>query len=502
MTKRTATSKARRIGSAASALAVTWMAVGAAAVGLAAPAAFADSGSGATAGSTGGGGGAASLGGFQLKATGAGFRTTYAQPNFPLVPELNVGYSTTSYGDGPTGTSTASTLWPGQVAANAGSQLPLLLQPIFGSNTPNVAAPPWPLQASTNFPEGPFTATQDGAGANQEATSSAGESAASTSFGTASGPGAAIPSAIVSVQSLGSSVLSTVTATGVAESKATSAVHAVNIANGLITVGTVSSTQTATSDGTIGKVDGSSVVSGVSVAGQPVTVDSTGVHAGGQTADVLSPLLPPVGQLLQTLGISMKVTKPLDTVSGPSAEREASGLTVIIDLTQLDSGLNQLAAGLPPQIQSALNQLPLPLPNKQVVTFQFGWLDVQSAASPAFSTDLGGLGLADTSAGTGLDSGSTGLGSSVPALSDPGSVDLGSAGIGAASGATAATHAGEAIGTLRNVSRASSPVVFFGGLGSGLVALALVAAVALAGVLLRADSALAAVAEPGCPDDK
>ena len=78
----------------------------------------------------------------------------YEQPNFPLPAtpslEFDEGYASTTDNYGPSGTATASSLYPGQVVANAGPELALLVP-----GAPLPPAPVWPVQATSEYPQTP-----------------------------------------------------------------------------------------------------------------------------------------------------------------------------------------------------------------------------------------------------------------------------------------------------------------------------------------------------------
>ena len=79
----------------------------------------------------------------------------------------------------------------------------------------------------------------------------------------------------------------------------------ISILGGFITIGSVTSTATATSDGTTGKVTGSTQVQNMDIAGEQVTVDANGISAAGQsTPTVRSPSRPSTRTSSQ-LGISI-----------------------------------------------------------------------------------------------------------------------------------------------------------------------------------------------------
>jgi len=455
---------------------------------------------------------AAQLGGFQVTATGAGIRATYEQPNFPVPAtptlEANFGFAQTSYNAGPTSTSTSSTVWPGQVAAGFGSQLPLLLQPYIGT-TPiwplvqNVNAGPWPIQATSTFPVAPggsANASQDSDGVTMEASSSQDQGTATCSFGTGNGQNApaALPSGVVQVQSIGSTVLGQVQAanSGGAEavSQATAALHGISIAGGLIQIGAMTTTATTTSDGTTANVTGSSAVSQVSIAGQAVTIDKDGIHAAGQSQNLLGALLPTVSQVLQTAGITIALEQPTDTVNGASGERILPGLQVTIDLTQYDKQFQSLLQMLPSQLLQTVNMLPIPFPEEQIMVINLGYVDTKASASPAFDTS-------GTSSDDGSGSGDLG---STAVLTAGSTGDFGSpasSGFGGTSGTPGTSPT--ANGTTPSGAIAAAPVGLFKGLGAGLIALGLLLAGLLAFVLLRADAAVGAMsAAPTCAGEE
>jgi hypothetical protein len=459
----------------------------------------------ATAGAgAGASGGPGALGGYTLTATGSGVRVTYEQPNFPVPAtpslETNLGFSTASFDAGPTGESLASAFWPGSVAANGASQLNLLLggylQPAFGPNTPTLPNPgPWPVEAATAYPQGPDTQRNDNGTVAMDASSTGAASSAQSALG-ALGQGTAVPTGLVQVQTVGSDVTSTVDAAGQAVAQATSAVHGVSIAGGLITVGAVTSSASAASDGNQATMTGTSTVAQVSVAGQPVTVDASGVHAPASPAPIpiLGALTPSVAQVLSTAGITMSLTSPTDTVNGAQGERQLDGLQVAIDLSTFDKNVSTLVTTLPAQLASQIEQLPLPLPDSQLVTIDLGWVDVDTAASPPFDATGAGAPGAGAPGATGASTatGNTGSGGTgfVPGTSgSPGAAGAGTT-TGTPSGAPGAVSA-----------LSTAPVALFRGIGAGLIVLGLALAGLVALALLRADRAVGLLTAAALPCD-
>ena len=460
-------------------------------------------GGGAASGTTGSGsGGASALGGYTLSAVGSGLSVYYEQPNFPVPAtptfEVNLGYTNATFNAGPTGEALASVFWPGQVAANGASQLGLLLggylAPAFGGNPPNLPNPgPWPVQADAKYPQGPDAQNNDNGPAAMDASSTSGASTATSALG-ALGGSSSLPAGMVSAQSVGSTAQSTVDNAGQAVAQATSSVHGVSILGGLVTIGQVTSTASSASDGNQATVQGTSTVAQVTVADQAVTVDSNGVHSTG-TAPTSVPVLATVGptanQVLATAGITMTLTNPTDNVSGPSGTRQLDGLQVVMDLTTFDKNLSALVAMLPSQLASGIEQLPLPLPNHQTVTLDFGWVNVNAAASPPYNTDLSSGDLGGGAAGSLSSDGST--------TGDLGAGGYSTSGTPGTPG-TPGGQGGSAPGTPNaTAALATAPAALFKGIGSGLIVLGLLLAGLLAFVLLRADSAVGALAAaPPC----
>lgn len=508
-------------------------------LGLSAPAAAASSsassspGSGPAAGPSSApmSGQAASLGGFQLTATGAAVRVTYEQPNFPIPAtptlELNLGYSTSSFGSGPTGESNASVLWPGSVAASFGSQLGTFvdpyLEPLFGQHVPNLTLPPWPLQAPSSYPAAPNTPTQadeSSQGSTMTSATTANGGTATAAFGSGgSSTDPVLPAGFLSVGSMASSVSTGLGAAG-AVASSTATLHDVSIAGGLVDLKSVTSTATSTSDGATGAVTGSTVVGQATVLGQPVTIGPKGVTAAGSAAgpNLLGSLLPPVDQLLGDLGITITVGAPMDTITPANAEnpqvtaaRELDGVQISIDATKLDDAVNGLVKLLPTSLQRQLvSQLPLPVPNSQVLHIDLASTKVSSAASPAFDVNQSGAG-GSLSGGTGSSIGLLGSSAGGGGAGLSGASGFGGSGLSAGTGfgsSAGSTPSGPSGASASSGSPASgslavaAPAAVFRGVGDGLVVLGVLAALALAAILVRADRAVGTVAtqDDVCPE--
>ena len=106
----------------------------------------------------------------------------YEQPNFPLPAtpslEFDEGYASTTDNFGPSGSAMASTLYPGQVVANAGPELALLVP-----GAPLPPAPVWPVQATSEYPQTPNSGSTDEPGVNMEPSSTTNGNTATATLG-------------------------------------------------------------------------------------------------------------------------------------------------------------------------------------------------------------------------------------------------------------------------------------------------------------------------------
>ena len=75
-----------------------------------------------------------------------------------------------------------------------------------------------------------------------------------------------------------------------ATADATATDGGVSFLGGFITIGSVTSTATASSDGTTGKLTGSTQIQNMDIAGVPVTVNANGIEADGNAAPLSLPI--------------------------------------------------------------------------------------------------------------------------------------------------------------------------------------------------------------------
>ena len=446
------------------------------------------------------------LGGFTVSGLAEAVTAQYEQPNFPLPAtpslEFDEGYASTTDNFGPSGTATASSLYPGQVVANAGPELALLMPGV-----PLPPAPVWPAQATSEYPQAPNSGSTDQPGVNMDASSTTNGNTASATLGddaaTAGSNGAdptqqapsgagnplAGSSAIIGVGGMSATSSSQAPSTS-ANAQASATDTGVSILGGFITIGSVTSTATAASDGSTGKLTGSTAVQNMDIAGEQVAVTSSGLAAAGQSTGSSLPISS-INTLLAELGISLSMTNATDTVSGPSASRTLDGLKITIDLKTLDAAANTFATLLPASLTS---QLPVALPNEQQLTLDLATVQVSSTASPSFAAgNSGNSGAGSTasagaslSAVTSADTGNSGSAGFTGTTGAGGTFSGGTSG-GSTPGGSAAGGAG---GPTTAVSAPASVIApAFKGIGAALVLLGLLAASALAYAYRRAEEA-------------
>jgi hypothetical protein len=272
---------------------------------------------------------------------------------------------------------------------------------------------------------------------------------------------------------LSSHSLSTL-ANGAGQAMATSTVHDVNLAGGAVKIASVVSTAQATSDGAKATTGGGTTVTDMTIGGQRAYFDQTGVHAGSAGQPVNAAADQILNQALASFGVKTFVGAPQSQVGGATASYTAGSL---------------LFTWVPPNN-----------PSQNVFTITLGGARVAVNTTPSFdsgaTTDTG-TGSADTGAGAAAaapaDSGTGGLGSSDLGGTSP-LAGAGPTGPAAPAGAAGPSQSAGSVGT--------SPVAFFGGIGSAWIVLTLAGA-ALGGLGAKrlADDLLARRTATACPLD-
>ena len=267
------------------------------------------------------------LGSFNLSASAPGVQFRQQEPNYcygtpaatngceGVIPE-----AVSTLRNGPIGTGLAAVVWPGSLMGSFGS----LLITASGGKAPagaTVLNDPVKAEAHTNV--GPDTVTYNQVpGTTMKAVAKDTEvSAAATVSASQDNP----------VGTFGKSTgTSSTVLTGPSTAVATahSSVQDVSLAAGQVHIAGVTSDAKATTDGKTAKVVGKTVVTGMTIAGIPVSVDEHGVTVQGSSLP-LSPATDVVNAALSSAGMSIALSQPSGKPDGESATYIAGSLVFV-----------------------------------------------------------------------------------------------------------------------------------------------------------------------------
>lgn len=266
------------------------------------------------------------LGSFALNAFATGTQFRVGEPNFCFTTtaakngcEGAFPESTASLASGPAGHALAAIAWPGDLAANIGS---LLITASGGQIPPTASALDDPVRAEVQTGQSPDTVSYDQV---------PGSTMSASAKPTVTKADARVQSQSLPVASVGpavTSAASTLTGPKAAMSKATSSVSDISLAAGLVRIGSVQSTATATTDGTTAKVTGGTTVVGATVANVPVTIDEKGVTVQGNGVP-LSTLTSTVNTALSQAGLTLRVSEPQGKPVGSAVSYTSGSLVAV-----------------------------------------------------------------------------------------------------------------------------------------------------------------------------
>lgn len=250
------------------------------------------------------------LGSFSLYASAPGVEWTYDSPTAPTHPEMDseVPETIARLQPGPVGYALGTVAWPGTLIANGGSTAGLvgltLPQPLAANANE-------PVRAEARTGSGPPTVTNDSypgihmtASATEQDVSGYAVVNGTTGPAPSSSSGQTSSSSAVSLSGPHSVVAT-----------ALSTVKDLDLA-GVVKITSVVSKVTITSDGTTPKATGSTVVSGATVAGQPVSIDQSGVHVLSASAPLNAVASQIVDSAIASTGMKIEVSQPTQTLSG------------------------------------------------------------------------------------------------------------------------------------------------------------------------------------------
>lgn len=287
------------------------------------------------------------LGALQGKALASGIAVAYRPEGLlPIASPVDLSSpdALATITSGPSTFARASAADPGDLLANPGALLALA-----SSDYQPGTVPPYPYRVSATSGVGePSAESNPAPGLNARVDAEANGSSAQSTM-----PALAAPA----VATAGSISSNATTATD----GSTVTVHArVEVSNfnllGILTIDSIVSDVTATSDGTTTNLTGNTIATGAAVAGQPVTIDASGVHSGPTPQDA-KPLLGPVvgsgggsvDQILSNAGIHVTLAGPVAQDGTTTGQLTAAGLHIEIEVSnQTIPVLAQIPGLVPP----------------------------------------------------------------------------------------------------------------------------------------------------------
>jgi hypothetical protein len=230
--------------------------------------------------------------------------------------EGEVPESSANLANGPVGYGLASVVWPGPLASNAGS-LVLVLQP---TAPPQVTVLNNPIRAEARTGQNPPTTTNNSTpGTSMVATAKDDLVEALATVNSSSGGGSFGPS---------HTHASTTLAGATAKAASDSLVQDVSLAGGVVKIDSVSSVAEATTDGAKSGGDAHTVVHGMTIGGQPATIDDKGLHIGSQDQPANAAANQIAQQALGKSGTSITLSQPTKETKDATTSVTAGSLVV------------------------------------------------------------------------------------------------------------------------------------------------------------------------------
>lgn len=268
--------------------------------------------------------------------------------------EGDVPYAESQLNSGLAGHALTSVAWPGNTGASGGTTLYLLGPQCVPPNPTGVL----PLPCPTTLPQGPQSAynklndnekaeAQTGSGKPTDTNSSHGIVQSATARPTlvtshTSVTGSAVPAVSEVFGKTDATTKVAVTGVKTVKAMATSTVHDVSLAGGVVKLGTVSSVAEATSNTKTGTGQAHTTVSDATIAGIPVTINQTGVHLKGKSTPL--PSTSPVNKALARSGIQIFVAKPTKQVNKADVSVDSGNVIVLFSQSQYVKQANDTGA--------------------------------------------------------------------------------------------------------------------------------------------------------------
>ncbi len=262
------------------------------------------------------------LGGFRGSASASGVHVFYEPRGLlPLAAPVDFGApdALATIATGPSTFARAGVADPGDLLANPDAVLTLL-----SADYPSGTVPPWPYRISASSSVGAPTAESNpapGLNARVEATGAGSRARASM-------PGAIAP-ALATVESSVSEA-TTQTDGAIVTVRSLTRTEGFDFL-GMLKIDSIITDLKATSEGAATKLSGGTKISGASLLGQPVTIDTAGIHADDSGTDVSR--TGQLNQLLAGAGIRVSLAEPTQSVGGAAGQRAANGLRIDFELS-------------------------------------------------------------------------------------------------------------------------------------------------------------------------
>lgn len=269
--------------------------------------------------------------GFNFDATASSVYMTGGSPASQSYPQVqgHLPHAATSLSTGPAGHALASLAWPGALVGNAGTLAAFLGAPDDAKQAD------YRVRAEA-FSSGPTESTME-PGMHAKALGNLAEATGRVQeFAT---PAFTVDDA----QTFSRNELGAADGT----STASAIVSGLSLADGVVTIKSVTTTAVAATDGVRGDASGSTIVKGLVVGGQPATVDERGVHFGDQSnpnpADAVAQA---VGDnVLTNIGMTMYLVKPQSRTEGGLASYRSGSLVIEWDVFDQHQGIGVLMIG-------------------------------------------------------------------------------------------------------------------------------------------------------------
>lgn len=380
-----------------------------------------------------------------------------------------VGYAASTYGGDGSSDAQAAPFYPGKLVVQGPA---LLCSDVF---TCPATPPAYPLLADASYPRqrsASISTSKQSVGvpkalAVTPATANATAGATGNHSQTSTGGVSLLPGTPIGVAFGASTAASTVTTSSQGEVvHVESALSGITI-GGLIRIDSVRTVDDVTLRAGQRPVDQPKIiVSGVTVAGQPATIDGSGIHVAGQDGPALTKTLANSGLTVRSLGVTRS-----DTAN--SARSTAGGLQVDVSVPVTSAPYipNPLAS-VPP-----FDQLPgVDLKGTYLASLQIGGAGIAGASQRQIGVGAGPLTPSHSGSGVAAPRGTSGSGTAgTPAI--PGTPGTpGTPGQQAPLVAAAASHGGfldalsrEALESLYLVLALGSAAIFLGWRGSAML---------------------------------